>query len=60
MEHSDQPPDVMSPYPNGPTFQSQSMNTTDDEESNFAPPETNTKRSALISAAIAPLQPEER
>jgi len=28
----DQSPDVMSPYPNDPTFQSQSMNTTDDEK----------------------------
>ena len=28
----DLPPDVMSPYPNEPTFQSQHMNTTDDEK----------------------------
>jgi len=34
------PPDVMSPYPNDPTFQSQSMNTTDDEETTTLSQET--------------------
>ena len=39
----DQPPDVMSPYPNDPTFQSESMNTTDDEETTTLPQETTLK-----------------
>jgi hypothetical protein len=35
-----QPPDVTSPYPNDPTFQSQSINTTDDEETTTLSQET--------------------
>jgi hypothetical protein len=36
-----QPLDVMSPYPNDPTFQSQSMNTSEDEETTTLSQETN-------------------
>jgi hypothetical protein len=39
----DQPPDVMSPYPNDPTFQSESMNTMDDEETATQSQETTQK-----------------
>ena len=39
----DQPPDVMSSYPNDPTFESQSMNTTDDKKTATVSQETTLK-----------------